>query len=95
MTITASHLSPTDTLLSCAPEDLTPREHDVIALVARGLSNQDIADELYLSINSVKTYIRSAYRKMGVTRRPNAIIWAAQHGLLQISTPVVALPPVA
>jgi DNA-binding NarL/FixJ family response regulator len=59
---------------------LSPRESSVLALVTGGLGNQDIADELYLSINSVKTYIRSAYRKIGVTSRAQAVSWAIQHG---------------
>jgi hypothetical protein len=46
----------------------------------RGLSNQEIAEAIFLSINSVKTYIRTAYREIGVTRRQLAVIWALQHG---------------
>ena len=45
-----------------------------------GLSNQQIADQLYLSINSVKTYIRSTYRKVGVSSRAQAVAWGIQHG---------------
>ena len=45
-----------------------------------GLSNDEIARRLYLSINSVKTYIRSAYRKIGVTRRTQAAMWWVEHG---------------
>jgi DNA-binding NarL/FixJ family response regulator len=56
---------------------LTTRELQVLAMIARGHTNQQIADSLYLSINSVKTYIRSAYRKIGVTSRAQAAIWAA------------------
>ncbi len=59
---------------------LSPRESSVLALVTRGFSNQEIADQLYLSINSVKTYIRSAYRKVGATSRAQAVAWAIQHG---------------
>ena len=44
---------------------LSPRESNVLALVTAGLSNQEIANTLFLSINSVKTYIRSTYRKIG------------------------------
>ena len=47
---------------------LTAREAEVIALITQGLSNQEIAHHTYLSINSVKTYIRTAYRK--IERRP-------------------------
>ncbi|WP_244931987.1 response regulator transcription factor [Nocardioides sp. W7] len=59
---------------------LTAREAEVIALITQGLSNQEIAERSYLSINSVKTYIRTAYRKMGVTRRAQAVGWGVQHG---------------
>ena len=59
---------------------LSPREAEVIALITQGLSNQEIADRAYLSINSVKTYIRSAYRKIGVTRRTQAVLWGVDNG---------------
>jgi len=59
---------------------LSPREAEVIALIARGLSNQEVADSIFLSVNSVKTYIRTAYRKIGVQRRGQAVLWALQHG---------------
>lgn len=59
---------------------LTAREAEVVALITQGLTNQEIADRSYLSINSVKTYIRTAYRKMGVTRRSQAVGWGVQHG---------------
>ena len=45
---------------------LTPRECDILELIVAGMSNREISDELSLSLNSVKTYIRTAYRKMGV-----------------------------
>lgn len=61
-------------------ENLTPREAEVIALITQGLSNQEIADRSYLSINSVKTYIRTAYRKIGVSRRSQAVAWGMTHG---------------
>jgi two-component system, NarL family, response regulator LiaR len=59
---------------------LTPRESEVLALIAQGLSNREVAERAYLSINSVKTYIRFAYRKIGVQRRTQAVIWATNHG---------------
>lgn len=59
---------------------LTAREAEVIALITQGLSNQEIADRSYLSINSIKTYIRTAYRKMGVTRRSQAVLWGVANG---------------
>jgi DNA-binding NarL/FixJ family response regulator len=60
--------------------DLSSREAEVLALVARGLSNQEIATTLFVSVNSVKTYIRGAYRKIGVGQRPQAVLWALDHG---------------
>jgi DNA-binding NarL/FixJ family response regulator len=59
---------------------LSPREAEVIALITQGLGNQDIADRVFLSINTVKTYIRTAYRKIGVERRPQAVLWGVQNG---------------
>lgn len=61
---------------------LSPRESEVLALIAQGLSNQEIADRAYLSINSIKTFIRSCYRKIGVTRRTQAVLWATKHGFV-------------
>jgi NarL family two-component system response regulator LiaR len=60
---------------------LSPRELQVLTLICRGLSNDDIAKELILSINSVKSYIRSAYRKIGVDRRAQAVIWGIEKDL--------------
>jgi DNA-binding NarL/FixJ family response regulator len=59
---------------------LTAREAEVLALITQGLSNQEIAQRSYLSINSVKTYIRTAYRKIGVTRRAQAVVWGMKNG---------------
>jgi DNA-binding CsgD family transcriptional regulator len=60
---------------------LTPREGEIIGLIVSGLSNREISESLQLSINSVKTYIRSAYRKMGVERRTQAVLWGLDNGL--------------
>ena len=59
---------------------LSPREAEIVALITQGLSNQGIADRAFLSINSVKTYIRTSYRKMGVERRSQAVLWGVKHG---------------
>jgi NarL family two-component system response regulator LiaR len=59
---------------------LTQRESEVIALITQGFTNQEIADQAYISINSVKTYVRTAYRKIDVTRRSQAVSWGMQHG---------------
>jgi two-component system, NarL family, response regulator LiaR len=62
---------------------VTEREATILALVAAGLSNREIAEQLFLSINSVKTYIRSAYRRIGATTRSEAVLWAIRHRLAE------------
>ena len=62
--------------------DLTSREVAVIELVTNGMSNEEIAEQLYLSLNTVKTHIRTTYRKIGVSTRAHAIIWGVRQGLL-------------
>ncbi|GAB3259118.1 response regulator transcription factor [Nocardioides dilutus] len=59
---------------------LSSREAEIVALITQGLSNKAIAERAYLSINSVKTYIRSAYRKMQVTSRSQAVLWGVENG---------------
>jgi DNA-binding NarL/FixJ family response regulator len=61
-------------------EGLTPRESEVVALITLGRSNQEVAAATFLSINSVKSYIRTAYRKMGVQTRSQAVLWGLNHG---------------
>lgn len=61
-------------------EGLTERESEVMALLAAGHSNQEIAELLHVSINSVKTYLRHAYRKAEVNRRSQAVLWALDKG---------------
>jgi two-component system, NarL family, response regulator LiaR len=59
---------------------LSQRESDVLHLICRGMSNLEIAAELYVSVNSVKTYIRQIYSKTGVSRRTQAVAWAHRQG---------------
>jgi NarL family two-component system response regulator LiaR len=59
---------------------LSARESEVLSFIARGLSNEEVARHAYLSINTVKTYIRTGYRKIGVTSRAQAVRWALQNG---------------
>lgn len=61
-------------------EGLTDREAEIVALITQGKSNAEIAAVVFLSINSVKSYIRSAYRKMGVSSRTQAVLWGIEHG---------------
>lgn len=62
------------------PDGLSPREAQIVAGICAGKSNHDIARDLYLGVNTVKTYIRTAYRKMGVRSRSQAVLWGIEHG---------------
>lgn len=66
---------------STRSDGLTGRELEMLQMIAEGRTNDEIARQLFLSINSVKTYIRTAYRKVGITRRPQAVLWGAHEGL--------------
>ncbi|MGB6005961.1 MAG: response regulator transcription factor [Ornithinimicrobium sp.] len=59
---------------------LSAREAEVLSLITQGLSNSDIARRSYLSPNTVKSYIRSAYRKIDVDTRSRAVIWGMNNG---------------
>jgi NarL family two-component system response regulator LiaR len=59
---------------------LSPRESEILSFIALGFTNEEIAARAYLSINTVKTYIRTAYRKIGVTSRAQAVGWALRNG---------------
>lgn len=72
---------------------LSAREAEIIALITQGLSNQEIAARSYLSINSVKTYIRTAYRKMGVASRSQAVLWGVRNGFQPDIARAVAVDP--
>jgi len=61
-------------------EGLPPRESEVLALITQGYGNQEIADRAHLSINTVKTYIRNCYRRIGVSSRSQAVLWGVEHG---------------
>jgi DNA-binding NarL/FixJ family response regulator len=59
---------------------LSDRESEVLALITQGKSNDEIAALSYLSINTVKSYVRSAYRKIGVDSRTQAVLWGIDNG---------------
>jgi DNA-binding NarL/FixJ family response regulator len=60
--------------------ELSPQEVTLLSGVVRGYSNQQIAEQMSLSPNTVKTYVRSAYRKIGVTTRAQAVNWCLRRG---------------
>ena len=72
---------------------LTPRETDVLALIAAGAPNKEISRRLELSMNTVKSHIRTAYRAMGVTSRTQAVLWAVEHGITAPRLDVSERPP--
>ena len=65
-----------------ALDDLTARELEVLRLLARGLSNGDIARELFLGDATVKTHVGSIFGKLGVRDRAAAIVFAYDHGVV-------------
>jgi DNA-binding NarL/FixJ family response regulator len=61
-------------------EGITDRESEILALITQGKSNADVATLTYLSPNTVKSYIRSIYRKINVGSRTQAVLWGVGHG---------------
>lgn len=61
---------------------LTPKEKEVLALLAKGASNQEIADKLYVRDVTVKTHMNSIFKKLKVTNRTQAVLLAMQINLL-------------
>ncbi|MBK8194846.1 MAG: DNA-binding response regulator [Lewinellaceae bacterium] len=62
---------------------ITPREYEVLELIAQGLSNQEIADRLFVSLNTVKTHTSNVFGKLDAQRRTQAIQKAKALGLLE------------
>ncbi len=74
------------------PLPLSEREREVLALVATGLSNQEIARELVISVNTVKVHVRSIFEKLGVQSRTEATLMAIRMGL--VAVPGTSVAPV-
>ena len=67
--------------------DLTARERDILMLVARGLSNAEIADQLHLGLATVKTYVSRLLEKLSLNTRTHLVIHAYESGLISQGPP--------
>lgn len=65
-------------------DPLTPRELEVLTRLARGLNNQDIAQDLVISPKTVKAHLGSIFQKLGVNSRTQAALYALQHNLVRL-----------
>lgn len=63
-------------------DDLTARERDILGLLAKGYENQRIADELFISLKTVKTHVSNILSKLEVSDRTQAVVYAFQHHLV-------------
>lgn len=72
-----------ESALQTAPRSLlTPREREIIRLLTRGFNNGAIAPSLCVSQEMIKLNLKSIYRKLGVTNRTQAAVWAVREGIL-------------
>ncbi len=63
-------------------EGLSDRESEILALITQGRSNAEVASITFLSPNTIKSYVRTIYRKIGVTSRTQAVLWGVRHGFV-------------
>ncbi|MFP5022236.1 response regulator [Pseudonocardia phyllosphaerae] len=70
-----------------AEDLLTRREHDILLLLAQGMSNGDIAETLVLEVSTVKSHLARMLPKLGVTSRLQAVVWAYQNHVVDVPAP--------
>lgn len=71
-----------DSTLSTKLDDLTVREKEVLTAIARGLSNQEISESLFIGAATVKTHVSNVLSKLGVRDRAQAVVFAYESGLI-------------
>jgi DNA-binding NarL/FixJ family response regulator len=64
------------------PAELTDREVEVLRLIARGRSNREVAQQLFIAPKTVGRHVENLYRKIGVSSRAAAAVFAMEHRLL-------------
>ena len=74
--------APVTTPQPALPDSLSERELEVLRLIASGHTNQEIADQLFVALSTVKTHINNIYSKLGVTRRTEAVARARERHLI-------------
>jgi two-component system response regulator DegU len=62
--------------------NLSPREHEVVCLIAKGMSNKEIAATLFISEHTVKNHVYNIYRKIGISDRTQVALLAHQLGII-------------
>lgn len=67
---------------STLPEDFTERELQILSALSRGLTDRDIAQQLYISVRTVQSHLARIYEKINVHNRTEAALFAVQHGLV-------------
>ncbi|HCS57720.1 MAG TPA: DNA-binding response regulator [Gordonia polyisoprenivorans] len=75
--------APGPTAPQAAPDGLTSRELTVLGLIGRGLTNDEIATELVISVVTVKSHIGKIFTKLGVRDRAAAVVYAFDHGIVE------------
>src|SRR5689334_17489713 len=74
---------------------ISEREREILRLVATGATNQQIASQLNISINTVKVHLRNIFGKIGAASRTEATLYAVRSGLVPIGEATLAAPPAA
>jgi two-component system response regulator NreC len=72
-------------MATVTPPELTPRELEVLRLVARGQTNREMAERLFLSVRTVETHRARMQRKLGLSRRSDLVEYALERGLVEAS----------